>query len=54
VEQLRDGGKLTQPIGRGGDEVVWLFAKDGERLVPERTITGARFVRLAGKHGFPE
>jgi protein-L-isoaspartate(D-aspartate) O-methyltransferase len=46
AEQLREGGRLVQPIGPGGAEQVWLFGKDGGVLTPRRTITGARFVPL--------
>ena len=53
VEQLAPGGKLIQPIGSGGNEIVTLFQKKAERLVPVRSIVGARFVKLYGAHGFP-
>jgi protein-L-isoaspartate(D-aspartate) O-methyltransferase len=52
VEQLADGGRLVQPIGRGGNDYVVLFAKEGETLVRVRSLIGARFVPLVGKHGF--
>jgi protein-L-isoaspartate(D-aspartate) O-methyltransferase len=52
VEQLAEGGRFVQPIGPGGHEEVVLFTKEGERLVRRRTLTGARFVRLVGAHGF--
>ena len=54
VEQLAVGGRLVQPIGRGGHERVMLFAKrpDGQ-LEERRMLTGAHFVRLYGRHGFP-
>ena len=52
VEQLSVGGRFVQPIGPGGHEEVVLFTKEGERLVRRRTLTGARFVRLVGAHGF--
>lgn len=54
VEQLAPGGRLVQPIGRGGAEDVVLFAKRGDQVEARRSLTGARFVRLVGKHGFPE
>jgi protein-L-isoaspartate(D-aspartate) O-methyltransferase len=50
--QLADGGRLVQPIGPGGSEDVVLFAKRGGVLDPVRTITGARFVELVGRHGY--
>ena len=53
AEQLAPGGRLVQPIGSGGKEEVVLFEKVKEGLKRNRTITGARFVRLHGKHAFP-
>jgi protein-L-isoaspartate(D-aspartate) O-methyltransferase len=53
AEQLADGGRLVQPIGHGGSEDVTLFARRGGALVARRGITGARFVPLVGRHGFP-
>lgn len=52
VDQLADGGRLVQPIGGSGADTVVLFVKRGERLERERALTGARFVRLTGEHGF--
>jgi protein-L-isoaspartate(D-aspartate) O-methyltransferase len=52
VDQLAVGGSLVQPLGTGGDEQVVLFSKGDHGLLPRRTITGARFVRLLGRHGF--
>jgi protein-L-isoaspartate(D-aspartate) O-methyltransferase len=52
VEQLALGGSLVQPLGTGGNEEVVLFSKGDHGLLPRRTITGARFVRLLGRHGF--
>jgi protein-L-isoaspartate(D-aspartate) O-methyltransferase len=52
TEQLVDGGRVVQPIGRGGNEEVIAFVKIGGRLVAQRMLTGAYFVRLWGRHGF--
>jgi protein-L-isoaspartate(D-aspartate) O-methyltransferase len=54
AEQLRDGGRLVQPIGPGGVEDVTLFRRRGDRLLRERSVIGAHFVRLYGAHGYPE
>ena len=53
VEQLTPGGRLVQPIGRGGREDVTLFRR-AERggLVRERVLIPASFVLLRGRHGF--
>jgi protein-L-isoaspartate(D-aspartate) O-methyltransferase len=53
VEQLALGGRLVQPIGSGGEEVVMLFEKEPQGLMRRHTIAGARFVKLYGAHGFP-
>jgi protein-L-isoaspartate(D-aspartate) O-methyltransferase len=53
AEQLLEGGRLVQPIGRGGSEDVTLFERADGELVPRRTVTGASFVPLVGRHGFP-
>ena len=52
AEQLGDGGRLVQPIGRGGAEDVLLFEKHGDAVERVSFVTGARFVRLYGEHGF--
>jgi protein-L-isoaspartate(D-aspartate) O-methyltransferase len=53
VEQLTEGGRLVQPIGRGGNEEVTLFVKRGRLLGRRRVLIGARFVPLIGAHAFP-
>jgi protein-L-isoaspartate(D-aspartate) O-methyltransferase len=52
AQQLREGGRLVQPLGRGGAEEVVLFSKANGRLRRRRTLTLARFVRLYGREGF--
>ncbi len=52
AKQLAEGGRLVQPVGRGGNEEVLLFEKRGQRLLRRRFVTGARFVPLYGRHGF--
>jgi protein-L-isoaspartate(D-aspartate) O-methyltransferase len=46
VEQLTEGGRLVQPMGPGGNEIVTKFRKQGGRLVLEANVVGARFVPL--------
>jgi protein-L-isoaspartate(D-aspartate) O-methyltransferase len=50
--QLREGGRLVQPIGPGGSEDVILFVKGDDALHRVRTVAGARFVELVGRHGY--
>lgn len=53
ADQLAPGGRLVQPVGPGGEEEVVLFEKGSEGGLSRRAvITGARFVRLYGDHGF--
>ncbi len=54
VAQLAEGGRLVQPLGRGGDEVVVAFRKRAGVLVTEARLVRAHFVRLVGAHGLPE
>lgn len=49
--QLREGGRLVQPIGPGGSERVILYEKSGGTLRERSMLTRACFVRMAGRHG---
>ena len=51
-EQLREGGRLVQPIGHGGSEEVVVFEKAGRELERRELVSRARFVPLYGEHGF--
>jgi protein-L-isoaspartate(D-aspartate) O-methyltransferase len=50
--RLAEGGRLVQPIGYGGNEDVVLFTKRNGALVRVRSVIGAHFVPLVGRHGF--
>jgi protein-L-isoaspartate(D-aspartate) O-methyltransferase len=52
VVQLRDGGRLVQPIGKGGSDQVILFERRSGRLERRASVILARFVKLYGEHGF--
>jgi protein-L-isoaspartate(D-aspartate) O-methyltransferase len=52
AEQLAEGGRLVQPLGPGGAEEVVLFEKRRGALQGVRSLGGAHFVRLHGRHGF--
>jgi protein-L-isoaspartate(D-aspartate) O-methyltransferase len=52
VAQLRDGGRLVQPIGPGGRDQVTLFERRGGALERRASVVPAHFVRLYGEHGF--
>ena len=54
AEQLAPGGRLVQPIGRGGRETVMLFVHTPHGLERRATVSGAHFVRLVGRHAFAE
>ena len=52
--QLAEGGRLVQPLGPGGAELVTLLRKRRGRLVHRGVIVPAHFVRLVGAHGLPD
>ncbi len=54
VEQLAVGGRLVHPIGPGGAEEVVRFAKGPAGLIRRSTVTLAHFVKLYGRHAYPE
>jgi protein-L-isoaspartate(D-aspartate) O-methyltransferase len=54
AEQLAEGGRLVMPIGGSGYDEVILYLHEEGGLVTKRMLTGARFVPLTGRYGFPE
>ena len=52
IEQMREGGRLVQPIGPGGNEEVILFERIPAGLRQVRVVATASFVRLRGRYGF--
>jgi protein-L-isoaspartate(D-aspartate) O-methyltransferase len=53
VDQLKVGGRLVQPLGRGGGEEVVRHERDAHGLRATAVLTPASFVRLVGRYGFP-
>jgi protein-L-isoaspartate(D-aspartate) O-methyltransferase len=53
AEQVAERGRIVQPLGPGGAEDVVLFEKRDGELRRVRSVSGAHFVRLHGRHGFP-
>jgi protein-L-isoaspartate(D-aspartate) O-methyltransferase len=50
--QLAEAGRLVQPLGPGGAEEIVLFAKRRGALQRTRSLGGAHFVPMYGRHGF--
>lgn len=53
IEQLREGGRLVQPMGEGGADDVTMFRRTSAGLKRVRLITPAHFVPLIGEFGHP-
>jgi protein-L-isoaspartate(D-aspartate) O-methyltransferase len=52
AEQLAPGGRLVQPVGPGGEDLVIAFERGPDGLVRKSDVTWAHFVKLFGVHGF--
>ena len=50
--QVSFGGRLVQPIGRGGAEDVVVFERGRHGLERRSVVTRARFVRLYGRYAY--
>lgn len=52
ADQLAVGGRLVQPVGPGGQDLVVLFERSEDGLERKSDVTWAHFVKLYGAHGF--
>jgi protein-L-isoaspartate(D-aspartate) O-methyltransferase len=51
-DQLAVGGRLVQPVGPGGQDLVVAFERGADGLERRADVTWAHFVKLYGAHGF--
>jgi len=51
TEQLKDGAKLVIPVGGEEAQELKVLTRVGDK-VEERTVSGCRFVKLIGEHGW--
>jgi protein-L-isoaspartate(D-aspartate) O-methyltransferase len=52
IDQLAVGGRLVQPMGPGGQDLVIAFERGPDGLERRADVTWAHFVKLYGAHGF--
>jgi protein-L-isoaspartate(D-aspartate) O-methyltransferase len=52
AEQLAPGGRLVQPVGPGGEDLVIAFERGPDGLERKSDVTWAHFVKLYGAHAF--
>ena len=52
ADQLTMGGRLVQPVGPGGQDLVALFERGARGLERKADVTWAHFVKLYGAYGF--
>jgi protein-L-isoaspartate(D-aspartate) O-methyltransferase len=50
VDQLRDGGRMVIPVGKTGNQSLYLLEKHGQ-VVEQQSILPVRFVPMTGKMG---
>ena len=50
ADQLKEGGRMIIPVGTAGDQELYIFRKQGER-VEKRAVLAARFVPMTGQKG---
>src|SRR6266702_3034980 len=50
VDQLKEGGRMIIPVGRAGDQELFILQKKGGR-VETRAILPVRFVPMTGQKG---
>jgi protein-L-isoaspartate(D-aspartate) O-methyltransferase len=52
ADQLAPGGRLVQPVGPGGEDLVIAFERGPDGLERKADVTWAHFVKLYGAFGF--
>jgi protein-L-isoaspartate(D-aspartate) O-methyltransferase len=52
ADQLAVGGRLVQPVGPGGQDLVVAFERGAAGIERKAEVTWAHFVKLYGAHGF--
>ena len=52
VDQLKPGGRLVLPVGSQFEQVLVKITKAADGTLSRKAITGCRFVKLVGTHGW--
>ncbi|WP_298269282.1 protein-L-isoaspartate(D-aspartate) O-methyltransferase [Geobacter sp.] len=52
VDQLKPGGRLVLPVGSQFEQVLVKITKAADGTLSRKEITGCRFVKLLGAHGW--